>query len=272
MKPIVVPVVSAPRAGNLNTIMALTPAQIDRYSRHLLLREIGGQGQQKLAAARILVVGAGGLGSPALLYLTAAGIGTLGIVDHDKVALSNLQRQIVHQTDSVGTSKTQSAARQLRALNSDSDLYLYTERLTEDNAHAILSDYDLVIDGVDNFATRFILNRTAIATQTPLVSAAVGRFEGQLATFKPWEQPGILPCYQCLVPTEPPRDSQINCDEDGVIGALTGVVGSLAAMEALKETLGIGESLAGRLMIYDGLAAQCRTVKLPADPHCSACG
>lgn len=257
-----------PRAAN----MSLTPTQIDRYSRHLLLREIGGQGQQRLGKARILVIGAGGLGSPVLLYLAAAGIGTLGIVDPDTVALSNLQRQIIHQTDSVGTNKTDSAARHLRALNPDPHLNLYTERLDEANAKTLLADYDLVIEGVDNFETRFILNEAAIATQTPLISAAVGRFDGQLATFKSWEDPGILPCYQCLVPAEPPRDSQIRCDEDGIIGALTGVMGSLAAMEALKETLGIGESLAGQLLIYDGLSARFRTVKLPADPECSVCG
>ena len=252
--------------------MPLLPDQIERYSRHILLKEVGGQGQQKLLGAKVLVIGAGGLGSPILLYLAAAGIGTIGIVDDDKITLSNLQRQIIHDTDHVGQSKLDSAKMRINALNPDVTVILYHDKIDQDNAARLIEPYDLVIEGVDNFATRFILNQATIAARKTLISAAVGRFEGQVATFKPWQDPGILPCYRCLVADEPPRDSQINCDEEGILGAVTGVVGALAAMEALKEIAGIGTSLAGRLLIYDGLSAHTRTVNLPADPACADCG
>lgn len=245
--------------------------QRERYTRHILLKEVGGQGQQKLLSSRVLVVGAGGLGASLIQYLVAAGVGTIGIADDDRVALSNLQRQVIHGTDDVGRPKTQSAKAFAARLNPDIEIIEHTLRLDDDNAAEIIADYDLVAEGVDNFETRFALNRAAIAAKKPLVSAAVGRFDGQLSTFKPYENPGILPCYRCLVPEEPPRDQQVNCAEEGVLGAVTGVVGTLAAMEVLKELLQVGTSLAGRLMLYDGLAGSFRTISLPADPACADC-
>lgn len=267
MKPNVVAAGSGPRAFDV----PLQTDQIERYSRHLLLKEVGGQGQKKLLAAKVLVVGAGGLGSPILLYLAGAGVGTIGIVDDDEVALSNLQRQIIHDTHHIGQSKLTSAKHAIGKLNPDITIETHHEKLGGDNALRLIEPYDLIIEGVDNFATRFALNRAIITARKPLISAAVGRFEGQLATFKPWQNPGVLPCYRCLVPQEPPRDAQINCDEEGILGAVTGVMGTLAAMEGLKEILGIGQSLAGRLLIYYGLAAETRTVKLSADPACTDC-
>ncbi len=249
----------------------MTPEERERYARHILLREVGGQGQQKLLAARVLVVGAGGLGSPILSYIAAAGVGALGIADDDTVALSNLQRQTLFRTEDVGRDKTQAARDAIARLNP----HVKTEshpRITDENAREIASGYDLVIEGVDNFAARYALNKACIAEKKTLVSAAVGRFEGQLSTFKPFAEPGVLPCYRCLVPEEPPREEQVNCAEEGVLGAVTGVMGTLAAMEVLKELLGVGDSLAGRLMLYDGLGAAFRTVRLPADPACPDCG
>ena len=246
--------------------------QTERYARHILLKEVGGQGQQKLLASKVLVVGAGGLGSPLIAYLAGAGVGTIGVADDDHVALSNLQRQIIHDTDDIGEAKTTSAKKFAARLNPDVKLVGHNLRLSEENAAEIIKDYDLVVEGVDSFAARYALNTVCIALKKPLVSTAVGRFDGQLSTFKPYENPGVLPCYRCLVPEAPPRDAQVNCAEEGVLGALTGVMGSLAAMEVLKELLGIGESLAGRLMIYEGLRAQFKTVKLPADKACSDCG
>jgi len=246
--------------------------QQTRYSRHILLKEVGGQGQQKLLASRVLVVGAGGLGAPIIEYLAAAGVGTLGVVDDDTVALSNLQRQVIFHTDDIGKLKAQAAKNFVEKLNPDIQIIGHHLRITDENAPAIIKDYDLVVEGVDNFETRYVLNQACMALKTPLISAAVGRFEGQLSTFKPYENPGVLPCYRCLVPIAPPRDEQINCAEEGVLGALTGVMGTLAAMEVLKELLEIGQSLAGRLMLYDGLGGTFRTVGLPADPQCKTCG
>jgi len=249
----------------------MTPEERERYSRHILLREVGGQGQQKLLAAKVLVVGAGGLGNPILSYLAAAGAGTIGIADDDMVALSNLQRQTLFRTEDVGRPKTRAAQEAIARLNPHVKGVAHP-RIDETNACEIIGAYDLVVEGVDNFAARFALNKVCIAEKKTLVSAAVGRFEGQLATFKPFAAPGVLPCYRCLVPEEPPRDAQINCAEEGVMGAVTGVMGTLAAMEVIKEILGIGESLAGRLMLYDGLGGTFRTVRLPADPACRDCG
>ena len=249
----------------------MTPQERERYARHILLREVGGQGQQKLLAARVLVIGAGGLGSPILSYLAAAGVGTIGIADDDKVALSNLQRQTIFRTEDVGRDKVEAAADAIARLNPHVKTHAHP-RITDQNAREIVAPYDLVVEGVDNFAARYALNRACLAEKKPLVSAAVGRFEGQLSTFKPFAQPGVLPCYRCLVPEEPPRDQQVNCAEEGVMGAVTGAMGTLAAMEALKELLSVGEGLAGRLMLYDGLAATFRTVRLPADPACPDCG
>ena len=245
--------------------------QRSRYARHILLREVGGQGQQKLLASRVLVVGAGGLGAPVIQYLTAAGVGTIGIADDDAVALSNLQRQVVFRTEDVGRAKTAAAKDFAERLNPGVEIVAHHLRLDDDNAADIASGYDLIVEGVDNFNTRYALNRAAIALEQPLVSAAIGRFEGQLAVFKPYEQPGVLPCYRCLVPQEPPRDAQFNCAEEGVLGAVAGVMGTLAAMEAIKELLSLGASLAGRLMVYDGLAGTFRTVTLKADPACPDC-
>lgn len=245
--------------------------QRSRYARHILLREVGGQGQQKLLAARVLVVGAGGLGAPVIQYLTAAGVGTIGIADDDAVALSNLQRQVVFRTEDVGRAKTAAAKDFAQRLNPGVKIIEHVLRIDDDNAADIARGYDLIVEGVDNFNTRYALNRAAIALKKPLVSAAIGRFEGQLAVFKPYEQPGVLPCYRCLVPQEPPRDAQFNCAEEGVLGAVAGVMGTLAAMEAIKELLSLGASLAGRLMVYDGLAGTFRTVTLKADPACPDC-
>ncbi len=249
----------------------MTPEQRERYARHILLREVGGQGQQKLTDARVLVVGAGGLGSPILQYLAGAGVGTLGMSDDDTVSLSNLQRQVMFNTEDVGREKTKAAAKNIGRLNPHVVVHTHP-RITESNAAEIVAEYDLVVEGVDNFAARYILNRACLAAKKPLVSAAVGRFEGQLSTFKAYEQPGVLPCYRCLVPEEPPRDQQVNCAEEGMLGAVTGVMGTLASMEVLKELLGVGDSLAGRLLLYDGLGGTFRTIRLPADPECPDCG
>ena len=248
----------------------MTPEQKERYARHILLKEVGGQGQQKLIAARVLVVGAGGLGAPILAYLAAAGVGTIGVADDDAVALSNLQRQTLFRTEDVGRQKIETASDALGRLNPNVNVQMHA-RITSDNAHSIIANYDLVVEGVDNFEARYALNRACIAAKKPLVSAAVGRFEGQLATFKPFDNPGVAPCYRCLVPEAPPRDQQINCAEEGVIGTVTGVMGTLAAMEVLKELLSLGEGLAGWLLIYDGLNASFRKVRLPADPACPDC-
>lgn len=246
-------------------------AQRERYARHILLREVGGQGQQKLLASRVLVVGAGGLGAPLIIYLAAAGVGTIGVVDDDNVALSNLQRQIIHRTEDIGRTKTASAKDAAARLNPDVEIIEHRLRIDAANAAAIIAGYDLVVEGVDNFETRFVLNRACMAAKKPLVSAAIGRFEGQLATFKPYERPGVLPCYRCFVREAPPRDTQVNCAEEGVLGAVSGVMGTLAAMEVLKEILSLGDSLAGHILLYDGLRTALRSVNLPADPQCPDC-
>ncbi|MBB5517542.1 HesA/MoeB/ThiF family protein [Amphiplicatus metriothermophilus] len=249
----------------------MTPEQRERYLRHVLLKEVGGQGQQKLLAARALVVGAGGIGAPLIQYLAAAGVGTVGIADDDAVALSNLQRQVIYGTGDIGAAKTARARAAVARLNPDVTVVEHPVRLDDANARAVVAGYDVIVEGVDNFEGRYVLNRACIAARKPLVSAAVGRFEGQLALFKPWAEPG-LPCYRCFAPEAPPRDEQINCAEEGVLGPVAGVMGALAAMEVLKEILGIGETLAGRLLIYRGLETATRTVKLPADPECPDCG
>ena len=246
--------------------------QRERYQRHILLREVGGQGQRALMAAKVLVVGAGGLGSPIVQYLAAAGVGTLGVADDDTIALSNLQRQTIFKTRDIGRLKTEAAGEFVSELNANVQLHTHNTRIDEKNVTALIADYDLVVEGVDNFETRFVLNTACLQAKKPLISAAIGRFDGQLSTFKPFEKPGTLPCYRCLVPEMPPRDAQVNCAQEGVLGALSGVVGTLAAMEVLKELLHIGDSLAGQLLIYDGLAAQFRTIALPADPDCPDCG
>ncbi|MBS0561721.1 MAG: molybdopterin-synthase adenylyltransferase MoeB [Proteobacteria bacterium] len=250
--------------------MDLTEAEIQRYARHILLPEVGGTGQAKLKAARVLVVGAGGLGSPLMLYLAGAGVGTIGIVDDDAVDLSNLQRQIAHTTDRIGMKKARSAALAARAVNPLVAVDTHETRLTAENAAALVDAYDLVCDGTDNFATRFLLADACVLGRRTLVSAAVLRFEGQLSVFKPHDGGG--PCYRCLYPEAPPEGMVPSCAEAGVFGAVTGVMGTLQATEALKEILGIGESLSGRLLIWDALATRVRTINLRADPACALCG
>ena len=247
----------------------LNDEEIERYRRHILLRDVGGSGQRKLKAARVLVIGAGGLGSPVLLYLAAAGIGTLGVADDDTVALSNLQRQVIHTTGRVGASKTRSAGKAIAALNPHVNFIGHHMRLTPDNAMETVSGYDIVADGCDNFATRFLVNDACYLAKKPLVSAAVGQFDGQITTFRAFEtgpdgEPG--PNYRCLVPEAPPPGAAPACEEAGILGALTGIIGSLQALEVIKEILGIGESLNGRLLIYDALEARMRVIGLPWTP------
>ncbi|HXS39244.1 MAG TPA: molybdopterin-synthase adenylyltransferase MoeB [Stellaceae bacterium] len=251
--------------------MELSDAQFERYARHLVLEEVGEEGQQKLLGAKVLVVGAGGLGSPLLLYLAAAGIGTLGIVDDDVVDLSNLQRQIVHPTESIGSLKVESARNTLRHVNPEVKVVLHAERLGEGNARPLVEAYDLVADGSDNFATRYLLNDTCFRARKPLVGAALAPFEGQLSTFKAYLGPPH-PCYRCLFREPPPPDSVPRCETAGILGAIAGVMGTLQATEVLKEILGIGESLSGSLLIYDALRAGFQKIKLPRDPDCPTCG
>ncbi len=248
-----------------------TEADIQRYARHILLPEVGGIGQAKLAAASVLVVGAGGLGSPLLLYLAAAGVGRIGVVDHDTVELSNLQRQIAFATADLGRPKAEAAVQAARRLNPGPRIEALRTRFSSDNALALVEEYDIICDGTDNFATRFLVSDACVLARRTLVSAAVLRFEGQLATFKPHAGKD-LPCYRCLHPEPPPAGLVPTCSEAGILGAVTGVLGCLQATEVLKEILGIGESLAGRLLLWDALSARMRTLRLPRDPDCPACG
>ena len=248
-----------------------TEDEISRYSRHILLPEVGGTGQARLRAARVLVVGAGGLGSPLALYLAAAGVGTLGLVDDDRVELSNLQRQVAHTTGRLGQPKVRSAAEAVRAINPAVQVELHETRLTAANALDLIGRHDLVCDGSDTFATRFLVADACVLARRTLVSAAVLRFDGQLSTFRP-HLDADGPCYRCLYPAPPPDGLVPSCGEAGILGAVTGVMGSLQATEALKELLGIGESLSGRLLIWDGLGARFRTVRLRRDPACALCG
>ncbi len=245
-----------------------TEDEIQRYSRHILLQEVGGTGQAKLKAARVLVVGAGGLGSPLVLYLTAAGIGTLGIVDDDVVDLSNLQRQVAHTTDRIGVSKVASAAAAATAINPDLRVEAHAMRISADNALDLIGRYDIVCDGTDNFATRFLVADACALARRTLVSAAVLRFEGQLSVFKPHEGG---PCYRCLYPEPPAPGTVPTCSEAGVLGAVTGVMGTLQATEVLKEILGIGDTMSGRLLVWDALATRFRNIKLRPDPSCTLC-
>ncbi|SFS32399.1 HesA/MoeB/ThiF family protein [Brevundimonas viscosa] len=244
--------------------MSFSDDEIDRYARHLVLAEIGGPGQQRLKAARVGLVGVGGVGSPAAFYLAAAGVGTLRLIDDDAVAASNLQRQIVFTTADVGRRKTDAGAEALTALNPHVVVETRPERLTPASARRLLDGCDLVIDGTDDFATRFAVSDACLALGIPLVSGALGRWSGQVAVF------GGRPCYRCLVPAAPP-DAE-TCARVGVVGALAGVVGSLSALEAIKLIVGTGEALTGRLLIYDGLAGTARTVRIAADPACPSCG
>jgi molybdopterin/thiamine biosynthesis adenylyltransferase len=251
--------------------MALSDDDLERYARHIVLREVGGVGQAKLRAARVLAIGAGGLGSPLILYLAAAGVGTIGIVDDDRVSLSNLQRQIAHRTRDIGRAKTDSAAETVAALNPGTAVELHPIRLVPENALDLVGRYDIVADGSDNFATRFLVNDACYLAGKTLVSAAVSEFDGQLATYKAHEGGGF-PCYRCLFPEPPPPDSAQSCSETGILGAAAGVMGTLQALEMLKEILGLGESLAGKLLIYDALATRFRSVRVKPDPACRLCG
>ena len=248
--------------------MPFTAEELDRYARHIVLYEIGGPGQQKLQAARVLVIGAGGLGSPAIQYLAAAGVGTIGVVDDDAVSLSNLQRQVLHGTSDVGRPKTESAADAVARINPHVDLVGHAVRIDGANAAELIGAYDLVLDGCDNFETRYLVNRVAAAAQVPLVSAAIGRWEGQISVFRPWTGG---PCYQCVFPEAPAPGLVPACAEAGVLGALAGVMGSMQAAEAVKVITGAGEALDGRLLIYDALGATTRTFRMDRRPDCPVC-
>jgi molybdopterin-synthase adenylyltransferase len=248
--------------------MELTDAQLERYARHIIMPEIGGLGQRKLLTAKVLVIGAGGLGSPCLEYLAAAGVGTLGIVDDDVVELSNLQRQTLHSSADIGRAKTASAAARIAALNPDVQVRQHQLRLTVDNAEGIISGYDIVADGSDSFTTRFAVSRGCVALRKTLVSAAVGRLDGQLATFS-----GHMtdqPCYRCFVP-HAPGDSDRTCAEAGVLGALTGIMGTHQALEVIRNITGMGESLTGKLLLFESLSSRQRILSLPKDPACPHC-
>ena len=247
----------------------LTPSELSRYSRHILLDQIGVAGQRRLSAARVLVVGAGGLGSPAALYLAAAGIGTLGLADLDRVEEHNLQRQLLHDTQSVGTAKVTSAARRLRALNPHVTVVEHPDGITRENAVELFSGYDLIVDGTDNFTARYVNNDAAFLTRKPLVFGSVFKFEGQVSVFDPARG---APCYRCLFPEPPAPGSVPGCGEAGVLGALCGVIGSLQALEAIKCLLDLGEPLRGRLLTYDALTQSFQTLTLARSPSCRLCG
>ncbi len=241
-----------------------------RYARNISLPEIGMEGQERLLRSKVLIVGAGGLGSPLLLYLAAAGVGTIGIIDDDVVALSNLQRQIIHETGDLNRPKVESAADALYDLNPQINIITHKIRLDSGNIDKLLEDYDIVADGCDNFPTRFLLNAGCMRHKKPLVSAAVMGFGGQLYSFKPF-LPGNNPCYQCLYPKQPPDDAMPSCSESGILGAVAGIMGSWQAAEVIKELLNIGDSLSGYVIIFDVLTATMRKVKLKRDPECPAC-
>jgi sulfur-carrier protein adenylyltransferase/sulfurtransferase len=246
---------------------SLTPEQRDRYSRHMLVPEIGAEGQQKLLDAKVLLLGAGGLGSPTALYLAAAGVGTLGIVDDDVVDLSNLQRQVIHTTDRVGVSKVDSAEQSIKALNPDVNVVKYQTRIDASNIMEIIEGYDVIVDGVDNFPTRYLLNDATVRLKIPVVSASILGFDGQLSVFKPYEGP----CYRCLFREPPPAELAPSCGANGVLGVLPGTMGLLQATEVVKLILGIGEPAIGRLLLYDALGATLTEVKVHRDPECPIC-
>ena len=255
------------RGYEVDVPRALTAEQRERYSRHLLLPEVGAEGQQKLLDAKVLLLGAGGLGSPAALYLAAAGVGTLGIVDNDEVDVSNLQRQVIHSTERIGVSKVDSAEQTITALNPDVKVNKYDLRLGPENIMDVLPGYDVVVDGLDNFPTRYLLNDASVRLGIPVVSAAILGFEGQLSVFKPYDGP----CYRCLFPTPPPAELAPSCGANGVLGVLPGTMGLLQATEVVKLILGEGDPLIGRLMLYDALAATFTEVKVRRDPDCPIC-
>jgi molybdopterin/thiamine biosynthesis adenylyltransferase/rhodanese-related sulfurtransferase len=246
---------------------SLTPEQRNRYQRHLLLPEVDVAGQQKLLDSKVLLIGAGGLGSPAALYLAAAGVGTLGIIDMDVVDASNLQRQLLHNMDRIGERKVDSAKKTLTALNPDVSVVTYDVRLGADNVLSIFEGYDVIVDGTDNFPTRYLVNDASLKLDIPVVHGSIFRFEGQASVYLPHEGP----CYRCQVPEPPPAELAPSCAEAGVLGVLPGIIGSIQAMEAIKLLLGIGDPLVGRLLAYDALEESFRTFKVPRDPECAAC-
>lgn len=249
--------------------MIFSEEQLERYSRHFVLREIGVSGQKRLLASKVLVIGAGALGSSTLMYLAAAGVGTLGIADYDTVETSNLQRQIIHNAGNVGIKKTLSAEHTVKSLNSDVTVKLHSERMTADNIQSIISDYDFIIDGTDRFESKFLINDACVLSQKPYSHAGAVRFEGQLMTYVP----GKGPCLRCILENVPPVETTLTCSQAGVLGAVTGVLGSLQALEAIKYLLGIGELLVGKVLHFDGLTMQFRNVKLSeSNPDCPVCG
>ncbi len=250
------------------TPQTLTPEQRNRYQRHLLVSEVGEEGQLKLLDSRVLLLGAGGLGSPAALYLAAAGVGTIGIIDMDVVDASNLQRQILHSMDRIGERKVDSAKKTLTALNPDVDVVTYDVRLGADNILDIIDGYDLIVDGTDNFPTRYLVNDASLLKRIPVVHGSIFRFEGQATVFDPYNGP----CYRCMIPEPPPAELAPSCAEAGVLGVLPGIIGSIQAVEAIKMLLHIGEPLVGRLLAYDALEESFRTFKVRRDPQCPACG
>ena len=252
-----------------NGFRPFTPDQVSRYARHLILPEVGGAGQRKLLNSKVLLLGAGGLGSPAALYLAAAGVGTLGIVDFDEVDASNLQRQILHGTDDVGKPKTQSAAETLKSINPDVQVIQHRLHVNSENALEVFAPYDLIIDGTDNFPTRYLANDAAFFLKKPLVHGAIYRFEGQMADFTPAAGTG---CYRCLFATPPPPGAVPSCAEAGVFGVLPGIIGSMMAFETIKLLLGIGEPLIGKLLIFEGVDMSFRKVNLRRNPKCPLCG
>jgi molybdopterin/thiamine biosynthesis adenylyltransferase/rhodanese-related sulfurtransferase len=245
----------------------LTAEQRERYSRHFLLPEIGQEGQQKLLDAKVLLLGAGGLGSPSALYLAAAGVGTIGIVDNDVVDLSNLQRQVIHTTDRVGVPKVDSAEESMRAINPDVEVVKYQERLDSSNVMRIIEGYDVIVDGLDNFPTRYLINDASVRLQIPVVSASILGFDGQLSVFKPYDGP----CYRCLYPVPPPAELAPSCGANGVLGVLPGTMGLLQATEVVKLIVGAGEPLVGRLLLYEALSATFTELKVRRDPECPIC-
>jgi adenylyltransferase/sulfurtransferase len=249
-------------------VFGFTEEQIRRYSRQIILSQVGGRGQRKLLASKVLVVGAGGLGSPAALYLAAAGVGTLGLVDFDAVDLSNLHRQILHHTGDVGRPKTESAAETLKALNPDVSLALHRERLTAENCRDLFEPYDVIVEGSDNFPTKYLVNDACVLLGKPLVLGAVYQFEGQAAVF----HADGGPCYRCVFPEPPPRNAVPSCQEAGVLGVVPGIIGSIQASETLKLLLGIGETLSGRLLVFDALHMSFMDVEMKRDTHCPVCG
>lgn len=249
--------------------MAFSNEQLERYSRHIILKEVGGKGQKKLMNAKVLIIGAGGLGAPAAMYLAAAGVGTIGIADADEVDLSNLQRQIIHATDDLGKAKVQSAKETMNKMNPDVTVHTYRTFVTAENIKELIADYDFIIDGTDNFPAKFLINDACVMLKKPFSHAGIIRFKGQLMTYVP----GKGPCYRCIFKDPPPKDAVPTCKQAGVIGAMGGVIGSLQAMEAIKYIVGVGDLLTGYLLTYDALKMEFRKIKLPkADGTCAVCG